>query len=126
MATMLFATCRLQLDKETVVEPNCRIPDEVLKKLGDKPGKGRAELILRGFAVERSVTPTSAPVTGAKIETTFPHEWRYAPETLKGKSLDELNILIVEHTKKHGLAAVPPFADKDEAIFYLGHDIAKK
>lgn len=126
MTTYLFATCRLMLDKDTFVEPNCRIPEELLKKLEGKPGKGRSELLARGFAKELTVEPVAqAPAVGASVNTIHPHEWRYTPESLKDKNLDALNILIVEHVKKHGLAAVPPFETKEEAIFFLGQDLKK-
>ena len=55
-----------------------------------------------------------------------PANWGYSPEMLKGKTLEELNILIRDHAERLKILDVPPmFETVEEAISLLGMDLNK-
>lgn len=112
----LFATCKLDLGNKVVVEPKHLIPLDALKK------GGREELLARGFAVEVEAAAPAAAVP-PKLEQPAVHLWRYKPEDLKGKNLEQLNMMVVNHVEKHKIAKVAPFTNLEEATAWLGQDL---
>lgn len=112
----LFATCKLDLGKGVIVEPKHLIPAEALKK------GGREALLAAGFAVEMEAAVPAAAPPKPPVDPGV-HLWRYRPEDLKGKNLEQLNMLIVNHVEKHKLAKVAPFTNLEEATAWLGQDL---
>ena len=112
----LFATCKLDLGNKVIVEPKHLIPLDALKK------GGREALLEAGFAVE---VEAAAPAAAAPVKPEPPpaHLWRYKPEDLKGKNLEQLNMMVVNHVERHKIGKVAPFTNLEEATAWLGQDL---
>jgi hypothetical protein len=82
--------------------------------------------LLKKGAIQEFKAPVPAPAATPENQVSIdPALWAYPMDGLKGKSLETLNMMVQEHVKKHGLAAVEPFETLEEACFWLGKDLKK-
>lgn len=111
-----FAIHHLRLG-QTEVLPGRKIKDGLLTD------QELARLLKKGAIQEYS---SPKPVEPPKNqEATDPALWAYPAESLAGKPLETLNMMIQEHVKKFGLASVEPMETLEEAMHWLGKDLKK-
>lgn len=101
---------------KTRLIPNQLVPEglyseDELKKLLDRGFIATVEL-----TVVEPIAPPPAP------EVPDPAAWAFDADTLKGKTVEQLNMLAAQHVKKHGIAPVEPFDDLDEAVAFMSKD----
>ena len=100
--------------------PGVRIPDAVIDAMGPAM---LARLVEEKRINEFTPRPLAEAKTGMQVPT---GAWVFEMKDLESKSLDELNMMIRDHVLAKGLAAVQPFADRDEALFWMVHDRSDK
>lgn len=112
-----FAIHHIRLGN-TEVLPGRKIKDGLLDQK-------EIDRLLKKGAIQKFVAPAPVePATGNQIATD-PAMWAYPIEALRGKPLETLNMMIQEHVKKHGLAAVEPMETLEEALHWLSKDLKK-
>jgi hypothetical protein len=113
-----FAIHHLRLGHAEVL-PGRKIKDGLLSD------QEIARLLKKG-AIQEFTSPKPAAATpSANQEASDPALWAYPAEALAGKPLETLNMMIQEHVKKFGLAAVEPMETLEEAMHWLGKDLKK-
>lgn len=112
-----FAIHHLRLGNAEVL-PGRKIKDGLLTK------EEAARLLKKG-AIQEYEPPKPVAAPPVNSESTDPAHWTYPLADLQGKSLETLNMMIQEHVKKHGLAAVEPMETAEEAMFWLSKDLKK-
>lgn len=114
-----FSNCTFVTSVGTF-SPGVRIPDAVIAAMDPK--------ILARLAEEKRINEfTPRPPVEVKTGMQAPTgAWVFEMKDLELKTLDELNMMIRDHVLAKGLAPVQPFADRDEALFWMVHDRADK
>jgi hypothetical protein len=97
---------------------NQRIPDDAFKP------EEFARLVKCGsvLLVDReSVTEPVVPSKEVRQATSVLNQglWTFSAGDLADLTIDQLNMMIAQHVDKHGLAAVEPFGDTEEAVFFM-------
>lgn len=118
---MIFAKCNIVIGADgRTVGPNQRIPDDTDPELVK-------ELIARGFAFHvdsKAVTEPAkppAPPAGGLVQG----QWAFDPKSIENDSLDTLNMKILGHVERFGLAKVDPFTDEAEARVFMSLEWGK-
>ena len=114
-----FSNCTF-ITSAGIITPGVRIPDAVIAALS--PAEV-AKLVEKKSINEFTPRPPVEAQTGMQVPT---GAWVFEMKDLEQKSLDELNMMIRDHVLAKGLAHVPPFVDRDEALFWMVHDRADK
>lgn len=86
-------------------------------------GKTEQEASALANAAAAKVRETMKRASDAK---TAPSPWTVDPRALKGKTLEQLNVMIAEKVTKSGIAVVAPFPTIEEARAFLSMDFGKK
>lgn len=114
-----FSNCSL-ITPSGPIGPGIRIPDALVEAMGPA---ALAQLVEQKRINEFTPRPLAEAKTGMQVPT---GAWVFEMKDLETKSLDELNMMIRDHVLAKGLAHVPPFVDRDEALFWMVHDRADK
>lgn len=101
--------------------PNQRIPDDAF------PPEELARLVKAGDVMEVAKADVTEPVEvpkEAKQDTEVIDRglWTFRAEDLADINIDQLNMMIAQHVDKHGIGAVDPFGDEEEAILFMTSD----
>lgn len=75
--------------------------------------------------VSRKAVTEEAVIT-AEDQSTKPWNWSFDKADLEGKTLDQLNMMALDHCEKHGREPIDPFEDVEEAIAYMTMDVEEK
>lgn len=121
--TLYFSNCSLILSGGGVVPPGRKVPQEAIEAL-EKSGE------LDVLLAKRSII-NRLPLAGLEPKTISTErvehaDWRFEEKDLLDKPLEALNMMIQGHVEKNGLAAVEPFATREEAIYWMSKDLPPK
>lgn len=119
---MLFAKVNLHCPSVPggVIAPGHRIPDGLIDP------KDVPHLIECGSVQEFEPAPETGkeknPNVSGKASTAI---WNFNPADLESLDLDSLNITIMDHAQRKGIALVEPFDSKEEAIAFMSAEFGK-
>lgn len=116
---MLFANTNIVISADgKTVGPNQRIPE------GLDPAFVQ-ELVDRGLVFEHEDPKPSPAPPAPDADPLAQGKWAFDPKGIAGDSLDVLNMKILGHVQRFGLAAVPPFEDAEEARAFMSLERSK-
>lgn len=73
--------------------------------------------------VDRAEVTAAPSGSSAEADVAKPWHWAFNKAELQGKSLDQLNMMALDHCTKHGREPIDPFEDLEEAIAYMTMDV---
>jgi hypothetical protein len=117
---MLFAAVTLGVPGtiSSQIQPNHRIPD------GTFTPEQIERFIKKGYVreIDSDPEPQAVPVDPTPIVRPTKGKWDFELETIKGDTLDVLNMKAREHAAASNLQPIEPFEDLSEALAFMTMD----